>query len=148
MSVIGFSTDATQLAGYATRANERLGSFQLLVQNTGSNSLYLRIKEYDGVTSPSGWFDVAGPYTIVAAGSYPVNVNTLSQKVGFFGSGNTTANIQINYNNPSDLRGAQIDLVATGRKGWGFDDGFNTNAFTAKLGKAPDGTTTDKAPGE
>lgn len=149
-SCIGFGVDATVLAGYAQRANDRLGAFSVLVENTGVNPLYLQFKEYDGVTAPSGWFNVGSAITVAPQGlSQPQNFVLVTKKLGFFGSGNTTANISTVIHNKSDLRGAQIDIVAGGRRGWGFDQGFDTGSFVAGWGPAPDGNqTTDVAPGE
>jgi hypothetical protein len=36
--------------------------------------------------------------------------------------------------NKADLRGAQIDIVAVGRKGWGYDDAFNKPELKKKWG--------------
>jgi len=147
-SCIGFGTDANVLAAYANRANERLGSFSFLIENTGNNALYLQFKEWDGTTSPSGWSPIGTPVTVAARGQVTKNFTLNSKKVGFFGSGNTTANISTVIRNPADLRGAQIDINATGRRGWGFDDGFDTKQMVAGYGQAPDGTAADKAIGE
>ena len=78
----------------------------------------------------------------------------LSQRVGFFGSGIPTAvtgiingvfynnvtmhstmvNITAVLRNPSDLRGAQIDISQVGRQGWGYDAAFNTPNLTKQWG--------------
>jgi hypothetical protein len=122
-STIPFGTDATTLAGYAVRDNGRLGNIDLMVENTGANSLYFVVKEQ---TNPSGAFvAVSTPITVVPKGLKTVSLNLLSKKVGFFGSGNTTANIQLTQRNPSNLSGAQWDIVVTGRRGWGYDAGLS-----------------------
>ena len=36
--------------------------------------------------------------------------------------------------NKADLRGAQIDIVAVGRRGWGVDEGWNANELVKKWG--------------
>ena len=103
--------------------------------------LRLQLKEWDGTTSPSGWKNIGSYYEIVAGGTTTIHCNMASKKLGFFGSGYAgtsgatgvaanspapvAANISVVMDNKSDLRGAQIDIVVTGRKGWGVDDGFN-----------------------
>jgi hypothetical protein len=62
----------------------------------------------------------------------------VSQKVGFFGSGNTTANITAVIRNKADLRGAQIDLVAPSRRGWGLDTAMDPATLTKAWGTPPD----------
>jgi hypothetical protein len=119
VSTIPFGTDATKISGYMFRTNDRLGNFDLQIDNTGPNSLYFQVKEQ---TNPSGAFVNVGPaVTIVPKGIKTISLNLLSKKLGFFGSGNTTANVQVTFRNPSNLAGAQWDLVVTGRKGWGYD---------------------------
>ena len=126
VSSIPFGTDATLLAGYAYRANDRLGNVDLVIENTGSNALYFQLKEQ---TNPSGAFVAVGAaQSIVPKGTKTVSYNLLSERVGFFGSGNTTANVSFVIRNKGNLRGAQIDIVVTGRRGWGFDPGFNQNS--------------------
>jgi hypothetical protein len=131
ISTIPFGSDATILAGYALAANDRLGNLDLVIENTGANDLYLKVAEYDGVTSPSGYADIGVPVTVVPKGTKTVSLSLLSKKIGFFGSGNTVANVSTVYRNRADLRGAQIDIVVQGRKGWGFDTAFDVNAFTS-----------------
>lgn len=136
VSTIGFGSDATTLAGYAFRANERLGNIDLQIDNTGSNPLYFVVKEQ---TNPSGAFvNVSTPITIVPRGLKTISLNLLSKKIGFFGSGNTTANVQFTQRNPSNLAGGQIDLVVTGRRGWGYDAGLSAGD------KQPDWVNPDK----
>jgi hypothetical protein len=123
VSTIPFGTDATTLAGYAYRVNDRLGNLDLMIENTGANSLYFVVKEQ---TNPSGAFvAVSTPVTVVPKGLKTISLNLLSKKVGFFGSGNTTANVQFTQRNPSNLSGAQTDIVVTGRRGWGYDAGLS-----------------------
>ena len=52
----------------------------------------------------------------------------------------TTVNISAVLRNPSDLRGAQIDISQVGRQGWGYDQAFNTPNLTKKWGSV-DSTT-------
>lgn len=124
-SSIGFGNDATVMAGYAHRANDRLGTFTLIVENVGDNDLYLRIKEHDGTTAPSGYADIGGAINVVARGQQTVNLSLISKQIGFFGSGNTIANISSAIRNRADLRGAQIDIVPVGKRGWSLDAGFD-----------------------
>ena len=128
-SSVGFGTDANILAAYAHAANDRLGNFDLVVENTGANTLYLQVREHDGVTSPSGYANLGAAFTVVPRGTVTRSYLLLSKQIGFFGSGNTTANISTAIRNPADLRGAQIDIVVQGRTGWGFDNAFDKKAF-------------------
>jgi hypothetical protein len=174
MSDIGFGPDITLLAGYATRTNDRLGVFDLLVKNTQLQAaqlgvgnqpavgqeapvLRLQLMEWDGTTSPSGWKAIGGgtgpggTYEIVAGGTTTIHMNMSSQKLGFFGSGYivaggqplgsaattpccVAANISVVMDNKSDLRGAEIDIVVTGRRGWGYDDAFSKATLTPSWG--------------
>jgi hypothetical protein len=127
LSKIGFGSDPTVYAGYAQAAGDRLGNFDLVIENTGSNTLTLQMKEY--VASSNTWNNVGSSTTIVAGGTSTLSFCLFSKILGFFGTGNTTANISTVIRNKSNLRGAQIDICASGRKGWGFDSGFDKNAF-------------------
>lgn len=132
VSSIPFGTDATLLAGYAYRAGDRLGNVDLVIENTGANALYFQLKEQ---TNPSGAFvNVGSAQTLVPKGTKTVSYNLISERVGFFGSGNTTANVSFVIRNKGNLRGAQIDIVVTGRRGWGFDPGFDTNSQVPNWG--------------
>lgn len=149
LSSVGFGNDATVLHGYAQTANERLGAVDFQVENTGNIPLVFQLRQYDGTTSPSGYANVGAAVTVAARGAKTVSYILLSKRVGFFGSGvpatlaingvtqlvtSTTANITAVFRNKGDLRGAQIDLVATGRKGWGYDEGFARTELKKKWG--------------
>lgn len=149
-SQIGFSGDATVLAGYAQAANDRLGAFDLVFENTGSNAAVITLKTWDGTTSPSGYANVPGQvaFTVAAGGGVVTrSLRLLNKRLGFFGSGNTLVNVSTVIRNKADLRGAQISLVATGRRGWGYDDAFNSKETRAGYGAAPD-SASDRAIGE
>ena len=138
-SSLGFGANADVLAGYALAANDRLGNIDLVIENTGLNPLYLQIKEHDGVTAPSGYANLGSALSIVAKGTKTVSLNLISKQIGFFGSGNTTANISTVIRNPADRRNAQIDIVAGGRRNFGFDDAFDKKAFRSPgWGPQPD----------
>ena len=139
-SGIGFGSDATVLAGYVQRANDRLGSFDLILENTGDNTLTLQVKEY--VPSSNSYTNLGSSVTVVPRGNRTISFDTVSKKIGFFGSGNTLANISIVMRNPADLRGAQIDIVACGRRGWSFDKSFNQGTLTKNWGAPPDSLNT------
>jgi len=144
LSSIGFGSDIQVLAGYAQYANSALGNVDILLENTGSNTLTFVAKEYPVTAAKGGvsGYGVVGDFiTVVPKGVRTVSYNVVSKRIGFFGSGNTTANVSINFRNKADLRGAQIDIVATGRRGWGFDDGFNRPELTKKWGRQPDDPT-------
>ena len=126
VSTIPFGTDATLLAGYMSSANDRLGNIDLTRENTGANTLYFKAAEQ---TNPSGAFVAVGSaVSIVPGGVKTLSYNLISQKLGFFGSGDTTANATWSIRTKGDLRGAQIDIVITGRRGWGYDPSFNKAA--------------------
>ena len=142
VSQIGFGTNIQVCAAYALAAGDRLGPITFVVHNTGANTLTLQLREHDGTTSPSGYKNVVGVSaftTIVAGGQANINTVLLNKQVGFFGSGNTTANISTVLRNKADLRGAQIDIVPLGRRGFGWDDAFDKAAFKAPgWGTSPD----------
>jgi hypothetical protein len=138
LSSVPFGTDATVLAGYAQHANASLGNLDITIENTGSNTLTFQLKEFTGTGVPSGYANIGGTVSVVPKGVKTVSYNLVSKRVGFFGSGNTVANISLSYRNKGDIRGAQIDLVATGRRGWGFDRAFNKAELTKKWGSPPD----------
>lgn len=134
LSSIGFGPDATVFAGYAQSANDRLGNIDFVFENTGANSAYIKLAQYNGTTSPSGYAQIGDAFTVVAGGQVTRSYVLLSKRVAFFGSGNTTVNISTVIRNKADLRGAQIDIVAVGRKGWGLDPAFNAPELTKKWG--------------
>lgn len=149
LSSVNFGSDATDLRAYAQAANERLGSIDFQIENTGNISLAFQLRQYDGATSPSGYANVGAQTTVNARGKKTVSYNLLGKRVGFFGSGvaatvvvngvsqfitSTTANITAVYHNKGDLRGAQIDLVAVGRRGWTYDDAFPVAELKKKWG--------------
>ena len=144
ISTIGFGSDANLLAGQALSTNDRIGNINLLVtvptslagssvsygQTVSSGSLYLKVKVHDGVTAPSGYYDVAGPFQIVNGGNQIVPlVGINSKRIGFFGSGNVKANISVILNNASALAGQDITIVPGPRAGWGFQDASQVQAF-------------------
>jgi|PlaIllAssembly_1097288.scaffolds.fasta_scaffold1075673_1 hypothetical protein len=152
VSSVPFGTDATVFQGYAESANDRLGAIDFVFENTGPNWAYIRLAQYDGVTSPSGFATIDTTYTTTVPGTgyapvanflgfgvAPGGTSTrhyvlLSKRVAFFGSGNTNVNISAVLRNKSDLRGAQIDIVAVGRRSWGYDEGWNRNELIKKWG--------------
>ena len=155
VSSVPFGVDATQFQGYAESANDRLGAVDFLFENTGPNYAYIRLAQHDGVTSPSGYATIDTTYTQTSAtttpGAFAPNANfqgfavapggvvtrhyvLLSKRVCFFGSGSTIVNISAVLRNKADLRGAQIDIVAVGRRGWGVDEGWNANELVKKWG--------------
>lgn len=106
----------------------------------------------------TGFTTVGPPFVVNARGCITRSYNLLSKRIGFFGSGvagnvqqqiapyqtirvsSTIVNITAVLRNPADLRGAQIDINAMGRQGWGFDPAYNTPELTKKWGSV-DGTT-------
>jgi len=159
-SSIGFGPDANVFAAYAQNANDKLGNIDFVFENTGPNTAYIRLMQYDGSTSPSGWAAIdtsvtAAPFAtdwvgfaVAPGGTITRSYVLLTQRVGFFGSGNTTVNISTVIRNKADLRNAQIDIVAVGRKGWGYDEGFNKAELRKKwggVGGQPNTATTIQA---
>lgn len=144
LSSVPFGTDIMRLAGYAQAANAALGNIDLCLENTGINTLTFQLKEFVGtVAAPltSGYSNIGATSTIVPKGVKTISYNLVSKRVGFFGSGSTTCNITATFRNPGDIRGAQIDLIATGRRGWGFDAAFNQGELTKKFGRPIDDPT-------
>jgi hypothetical protein len=146
----GFGTNIDVFAGYAQSANDRLGNIDFIVENTGANTVVIQLRSYDGDSSPSGWAKVGTPFVVVPGGTQTKSFNLLSKRVAFFGSGNATvsstynslsgaavgakANITAVLRNKADLRNAQIDIVATGRRSWGYDEGWNKTELKKKWG--------------
>jgi hypothetical protein len=171
VSSVPFGVDATQFQGYAESANDRLGALDFVFENTGPNYAYIRLAQHDGTTSPSGYATIDTTYTTTAAstssslpGAYAPTAGfqgfavapggtvtrhyvLLSKRVCFFGSGNTIVNISAVLRNKADLRGAQIDIVAVGRRGWGLDEGWNANELVKKWGTVTGPATTYTAAG-
>ncbi len=158
-SSVGFGADANVYAGYAQSAGDRLGNVDFTFENTGPNTAYIRLMQYDGSTAPSGYAAIDTTYTgtwlgftIVPGGVLTKSYNLISKRIGFFGSGNTTVNITAVLRNKADLRGAQIDIVASGRRSWGFDQGFDRATLTKKWGTTTGPATTasniDAGPGD
>lgn len=141
-SSVGFGPDANVYAGYAQAAGDRLGNLDFQFENTGPNTAYIRLMQYNGSTAPSGFAAIDTSYTttgflgfsVVPGGVVTKSYVLVSKRVGFFGSGNTTVNITAVIRNKADLRNAQIDIVASGRKAWGFDEGFDRATLTKKWG--------------
>lgn len=143
-SSIGFGSDTSVLAAYANTINNRLGNFDLVIENTSNETVFIRVREYSGLrstaegglssTSTSGYINASvAEATVVAGGVKTLSLCLTSQQIGFFGSGSlgrtARANISTVLRNISNLRGADISIVPVGRKGYGYDLGFNSNAF-------------------
>jgi hypothetical protein len=150
VSSIGFGVDAAKLAGYAQSINDRLGNFDLVVENTGDNTLYMMVREQKAGATTSGYADVGSWFTVVPKGVQTKSYCLVSKRVGFFGSGRnssavasaTKANVSVVLRNKADLRGAGIDIVTMGRRGWGVDEAFDAPTLTKKWGAPPDSTST------
>lgn len=134
ISSVSFGADATRANGYLLSAGERLGNFDLVLENVGPNAAYVKLMQYDGVTSPSGFAVIGTPFTVAAGGVLTKSYSLIGKRVGLFGSGNTLVNVSTVLRNKADLRGAQIDLVVTGRRGWGYDEGWQKNELKKKWG--------------
>jgi len=159
----GFGTNIDVFAGYAQSANDRLGNIDFIVENTGANTVVVQLRSYDADSSPSGWAKVGTPFVVVPGGAQTKSFNLLSKRVAFFGSGNTTvsstynslvgnavgakANITAVIRNKADLRNAQIDIVATGRRAWGYDEGWNKLELKKKWGTVSNAGATSTTAG-
>ena len=114
------------------------------------------------VATPSGtitgWTGVGAPFVLNPRGVLTRSYNLLTKRIGFFGSGiaanvvqqiapyqtlrMSATNVAITavIRNPSDIRGAQIDINTVGRQGWGYDPAFDTPNLTKKWGSVDPGT--------
>jgi hypothetical protein len=160
VSSVPFGTDANVFQAYAESANDRLGAIDFVFENTGPNWAYIRLAQYDGATSHSGFATIDSTYTTTVPGTgyAPVanflgfavapggtttrHYTLISKRVAFFGSGNTLVNVSSVLRNKSDLRGSQIDIVVTGRRAWGYDEGWNRNELIKKWGSVTGPGTT------
>jgi hypothetical protein len=155
-SLIGIGTDAAVLAGYAQAVNERLGNIDFIFENVGDKDAFIRVKELDKTSSPSGYADMSAAkgwlestpsiaqFTVVARGSLTRSFSLVSKQIGFFGSGvggSTKINVSTAIRNKGDLRGPQIDIVAGGRRGWGFGFAEDKAQIAKKWGLPPDKTS-------
>jgi len=155
ISTISIGTDITQQTGYLVQGNDRLGTFDLIFENTGPNVASILVKQFVGTLTPgnvSGYAALGSIFTVAAAsglsasgatigvqgGSVTKHYTVVGKQLGIFGSGNTTVNVSVAIRNTGDLRGAQFDFVPAGRVGYGFDPGYNINAFRPAWGNPPD----------
>lgn len=153
-SSVPFGTDANVFQGYAESAGQALGAIDFVFENTGPNTAYIRLAQYDGATSPSGFATIDSTYTaspftanflgfaVAPGGTTTRHYSLVSKRVAFFGSGNTTVNISSVIRNKSDLRGAQVDIVAVGRRSFGYDEAWNRNELIKKWGSVTAPATT------
>lgn len=126
ISKVPFGVNAALMSGYAVTANDRLGNIDFVVENTGDNTLSMQFRELNA--AGSGYTPIGSFFTVVPQGVVTKSLSLVSKKIGFFGSGSTTANISTVIRNKADLRGAQVDLAITGRRNFGYDTAYNTGA--------------------
>ena len=156
ISTVSIGSDITQQVGYLIQGNDRLGTFDLIFENTGPNTASILVKQFVGTTTVgnvSGYAALGSIFTIAAAsglsasgatigvqgGTVTKHYTVVGKQLGIFGSGNTTVNVSVAIRNTSDLRGAQWDFVATpGHQGWGYDPSTNVNALRPAWGNPPD----------
>jgi len=149
LSSIGFGPDAETFSAYAQRGNERLGNVDFIFENRGENTARIQVRRQDGTTTPSGYAAVGDAVVVVPGGTVTASYNILDKRIAFFGSGNTATDlsgtatstsvgITAVIRNKGDLRGAQISIVAVGRRGWGYDEAFNRGELTKAWGSPPD----------
>ena len=153
VSQISFGPDITLCNGYLQYGNERLGNVDLVIENTSDNILVFQAKV--AALTASGFANVGSAVTINPRGTKTLSYNILAKKFGFFGSGqdasgnakSVTANVTTVLRNKADLRGAQVDIVNVGKRGWGRDVGFNAAAISKYWGNPPDATATPPSNG-
>lgn len=106
--------------------------------NDGSGLITAMAKT--NLSGGESWVNVGSSHTVVPKGTKTASYVLNSKTVGFFGTatGGTTVNITSVIRNRGDLRGAQIDLLPGGRKGWGYSSGFNPDAVRNNWGPIPD----------
>lgn len=126
VSIIPFGTDASKIAGYAI-STQRLGNFDLLIENVGDTTLTMCVKQFVS-GSPSSYSIIVPWFSVVPGGTTSKACVVNTQQIGFFGSGGTTANITFSYRNPANLRGAQVDIVPVGKYGWTYDIAYPTGS--------------------
>lgn len=149
VSQVSFGPDATQHQAYVLNGNERLGNLDLVIENTDSSATLVFIPKVQSTLTPSGFANVSSPVSIVPRGVKTISLNLLGKKLGLFGSGqdssgravSVTANVSAVIRNKGDLRGAQLDIVNVGRRGWGYDKGFNKASTGLRWGTPPDQPT-------
>lgn len=124
VSSVGFGSDISKVAS-ALVANDRLGKVDLVFENTGDNDAVVIVKEFNGTS----WTSLITYFTVKAKGTITKSAVLLNKTIGFFGSGNTTVNVTPVFRNPADRRGAQIDMLYPGRKGWTFDVGLDSGTM-------------------
>jgi hypothetical protein len=133
ISKIPFGSDASVLAGCANRASAALGNFDLVIENTGANNLAFQCRTLGGAYGTT-WTPIESFFTVVPSGVETRSYSLVNSTVGFFGSGNTCANVSTVLRNKADLRGSQISMMISGKRGWNVDAGYNTNAVTPPWG--------------
>lgn len=147
-SLVPFGTSTTDLNGYAQAAGDRLGNFDLIFENIGDNAVNIDVKELNAAGTSYATV-LVNTGSIVARGTKTVSVKSVSKRLGFFtnAGGNTSVNISTAIRNKGDLRGAQIDIVATGKRGWGLDVGHNPATTQKRWGLVPDQPTNAESSG-
>ena len=141
IKVMAYVGPTTTPSGYSTAG-------VLPLQNNAMNS----VTANPPVSTLTGFTTVGPPFVLAPKGVLTRSYNLLTKRIGFFGSGvagnvvqqiapyqtlrvsSTTVNISAVIRNPSDLRGAQIDINSIGRQGWGYDPAFDTPNLTKKWG--------------
>lgn len=154
VSQVSFGPDISQVNGYLQYGNERLGNVDLVIENTSDYDLIFQAKAASALTN-SGFANVGSAVTIKARGAKTLSYNILAKKFGFFGSGqdssgnakSVTANVTTVIRNKSDLRGAQVDIVNIGKRGWGSDQILNDPAIFKYWGNPPDAPNGTTPPG-
>ena len=132
ISKIPIGTDITKLEGFALTANAKLGSIDVIYENTGPNNAILELQQFVPTSGASGaYVPIGGSFSIARGGVVSKSYVILSQRFGLFGSGPTTINMTVTIRNPSELRGGEFTLDYQGRTGWNnYDVAFDVAAVT------------------
>jgi len=131
---VPFGTDATTISGYALRASDRLGTFDITFENLGTNTAYIALRElvsgYPAYTYNAQTAVLGSPFTLTPGAVTTKHLSVTSEQIGLFGSGNTQVGVTLLFRNPADRRASPlIEAIAVGKQGWGFAPGYNQNAF-------------------
>ena len=131
---VPFGTDATTISGYAIRASDRLGTFDVAFENVGTNTAYIKFLElvsgYPAYTYNSQSPVLGVPFTVGPGNLVTKHLSVTSEQIGLFGSGNTQVAVTLLFRNPADRRASPLlELIAVGKQNWGFAPGYNQNAF-------------------
>lgn len=140
VSMVPFGTSTTVLNGYAQQGNDRLGNIDFIFENVGDKAVTIVVKELNAAGTAYTTTVLTTASLVAGGGTATYSIVTNSKRLGFFTSagGGTAVNITPVIRNKANLRGASIDIVAPGKKGWGFDVAYDHATTQKKWGTPPD----------